>query len=206
MTVADKKMLLILSALWGGSFIFIRVAAPVLGPILLVEARVLIAGIALLLYARVAGVRLGIRKWWQKYLVLGAINSAIPFLLMSSAEVRITASMAVLLNATSPLFGALVAAAFLDDRLTLRKVCGIGASFCGVIALVGWSPISHDANTIRSIVCCLGAPISYGFAGAYVKRKMTDAPAIGMAAGSQLAAAVIIAPFALFSHFRSSPT
>ena len=200
MSSADKRVLIILAALWGGSFIFIRLAAPVFGPILMVEARVVIAGISLLCYARVARIRLGMRTWWRQYLVLGAINSAVPFLLISSSEVRLTASMAVLLNATSPLFGAVVAVFVLGDALTARKLIGILTSICGVCALVGWSPIKHDIATLLSIAASLAGALSYGFAGAYIKAKMKNAPAIGMACGSMLGAAILIAPFAVFSH------
>ncbi len=203
MSSADKKVLFILAALWGGSFIFIRLAAPVFGPILMVEARVVIAGISLLCYARVAQIRLGFRAWWKHYLVLGAINSAIPFLLISASEVRLTASMAVLLNATSPLFGAVVASFVLSDALTARKVIGILTAICGVCALVGWSPIKHDFGSLLSISASLAGALSYGFAGAYIKAKMKNAPAIGMACGSMLGAAVLISPFAAFSHFMA---
>ncbi len=96
---------------------FIRIAAPVLGPVLLIELRVLIAGVALLLYAMAIRSPLDLRARWQHYLVIGIINSAIPFTLIATAELYLTAGLAATLNATSPLFGAVVAAVWIKEAL-----------------------------------------------------------------------------------------
>lgn len=114
---SDLRRLLLLAAVWGGSFVFIRVAVADLGPFCTVEARVLIAGLALRVYARATRTPMELRARWGQYLLLGALNSAIPFLLISSAEVHISASMAAILNATTPLFGAIIAAIWLKDPL-----------------------------------------------------------------------------------------
>src|SRR3989442_266487 len=131
MRPADLRRLLLLSAVWGGSFIIIRIAVPTLGPIATVEARVLIAGAVLLLYAGGIRADLGMRPRWPQYLALGALTTGIPFVLISAAELHITASMAAILNATSPLFGALFAALWLKEPLTAAKAVGI------VIAITG---------------------------------------------------------------------
>ena len=206
MTTTEKRILFVLAALWGGSFIFIREAAPVFGPLIMVEIRVTIAGLALTIYARMRSIPVEFRKWWRQYFVLGALNSAIPFLLVSSAEVHLSASMAVLLNATSPLFGALVSAAVLSDPLTFRKSCGIGVCLAGVVALVGWSPLTHTRETYVAVGACLAAALTYGFAGAYIKTSMKSAPAIGMAAGSMSCAALLLLPFTAWSHLRMPVT
>ena len=113
--------LLLLSALWGGSFLFIRIAAPVLGPVLLIELRVLIAGVALLLYMLMTRSSLDLRARWKYYLVIGIINSAIPFTLIATAELYLTAGLAATLNATSPLFGAVVAAIWINMKLRTKR-------------------------------------------------------------------------------------
>ena len=113
--------LLLLSALWGGSFLFIRIAAPVLGPVLLIELRVLIAGVALLLYMLFTRSSLDLRSRWKYYLVIGIINSAIPFTLIATAELYLTAGLAATLNATSPLFGAVVAAIWINMKLRTKR-------------------------------------------------------------------------------------
>jgi drug/metabolite transporter (DMT)-like permease len=206
MSASERRTLLLLAAMWGGSFVFIRVASPVFGPVIMVEMRVLFGGLLLAAYGALSGSDLGLRKHFWNYCVLGLLNSAMPFMLVSTAELRIDASMTVLLNATSPLGGAIVAAIFLGEPLTLRKIAGIGVAFSGVVALVGLSPVSHDTKTLMSIGACLLAASSYGFSGAYIKRKMADAPPIGLAAGSMLTAAIMLAPFAATSHMMRSVT
>ena len=119
MKAPDLARLVFLAALWGGSFIFIRIAAPVLGPIVLVTLRVILAGSALLVYALVTRSDLELRARWRQYLILGALNSAIPFVLISTAELQLPASLAAILNATSPLFGAVIAA--IGSRTTTRQ-------------------------------------------------------------------------------------
>src|SRR5437762_14327902 len=96
MKAKDVWALLLLSAMWGGSFLFIRVATPVLGPIVLMELRVLIAGIALLLYSLATKQPLDLRKHWLAYLIVGIINSAIPFALIATSELYLTAGFAAI--------------------------------------------------------------------------------------------------------------
>src|SRR6266511_4101545 len=148
MQAGDLGRLIVLAALWGGSFLFIRVAAPVLGPIVLVELRVLIAGLALLIYVATTRRAIELRARWRQYLIIGALNSALPFVLISTAELRLIASFAAILNATSPLFGAIIAAVWLKDTLTARKIGGLILGIAGVATLVGWSPISLSAGVL----------------------------------------------------------
>jgi drug/metabolite transporter (DMT)-like permease len=206
LTAADIRRLLLLSALWGGSFIFIRVAVPVFGPVVTVEARVLIAGLALLGFAAVSKAPLGIRSWWRQYLLVGLLNSAVPFVLISTAELHITASMAAILNATSPLFGALVSAVWLGEPLTVRKVGGIAIAIAGIAILVGWSPLVLSTLVLLSIGASLLAALFYGIAGAYTKTRVKGAPPLGVAAGSQLGASVLLAFVVPFAPPTSPPT
>ena len=131
MSRASTIRLFLLSLLWGGSFLFIRITAPILGPVVVAELRVLLAGIALGLFAIATRKQLELRTRWKQYLVVGLINSAIPFALIATAELRLTASLAAVLNATSPLFGALIAALWLHDPLTPRKLVGLAVGVAG---------------------------------------------------------------------------
>ncbi len=120
MKLSDALDLLALGALWGGSFLFMRVAAPVLGPIWLIELRVLLAGLALLL---VFGRKLdwaAIRPKFPALILLGIINSAIPFTLFAFATVYLPAGFTSILNATVPLFGTIVAAVWIKEKMTVR--------------------------------------------------------------------------------------
>lgn len=194
MRPVDWARLLLLSALWGGSFILIRIAAPVLGPILLVGLRVLVAGLALLAYAVATGARLELRRYWRQYLAIGALNSAIPFLLISTAELHLPASLAAILNATSPLFGALIAAGWVRDPLTPRKLAGILLGIAGVGVLAGWNPLALSATVAASIALSLLGAAFNGLASVYTKARVAAAPALGMATGSQLGAALLLSP------------
>jgi drug/metabolite transporter (DMT)-like permease len=206
MRPADLARLLLLSALWGGSFVFIRVAAPALGPIVLVEGRVLTAGLALLVYAVATKQRRALRERWRQYLVIGALNSAIPFVLISTAELHLTASLASILNATSPLFGALIAAAWIKEPLTPKKIVGIALGVTGVTVLAGWSPLTLSGVVILSIGASLSGALFYGLAGVYTKARAAGAPALGMAVGSQLFASVLLLPLVPMALPSAAPS
>ena len=206
MTSATLRQLLLLSALWGGSFIFIRVTVPLLGPIVTAEARVLIAGLALLLYAIIIGARLELQSRWPQYLLIGTLNSAVPFALISAAEIHLSASMAAILNATSPLFGAVISAVWLKELLTGRKIVGTTIAVVGVVVLVGWSPLPLNSVTLISIGASLLASALYGLAGTYTRAKVTAAPPLGMAVGSQLGASLMLTPLLPFMPPTAAPS
>ena len=194
MKPADMLRLLVLSALWGGSFIFMRVAVPALGPFVLVFCRVGLAGLVLLLYARLSGQQLELKSRWRQYLAIGLLNSAVPFVLISTAELHLTASLAAILNATTPLFSALFAALWLGEPLTGRKVGGIGLGLLGVSIVTGLSTLVFSPIVLLSIGASLAAACSYGLAGSFIKAWAKGAPALGMTVGSQLAAMLLLTP------------
>ncbi|MDK3159793.1 EamA family transporter [Kamptonema cortianum] len=121
MSISNIAKLLLLAALWGGSFLFMRIAAPILGPVWLIEFRVLLAGLVLLpLLARLA--LLGeMRRNLIPLLVVGCLNSAVPFVLFAFASISLPAGFTSILNATAPLFGTVVAAVWLKEKLTLTQ-------------------------------------------------------------------------------------
>jgi drug/metabolite transporter (DMT)-like permease len=201
----DLVALLTLSALWGGSFLFIRVAAPILGPIVLIALRVFIAGAALFIYARIIGLDLEIRKRWKQYLLVGLLNSAIPFTLIATAELNLTAGLAAILNATSPLFGAIVAALWLKESLSTRKIIGMMLGLLGVSVLVGWSSISFTLVVGLSILASLVAATFYGIAGVYTKISSKGVKPIALATCSQLGASVFLIPLTPFALPASFP-
>ncbi len=188
MTGRDLGLLLLLAALWGASFLFIRIAAPVLNPAPLVEARVIIAGLALLIYAKLIKQRFPLRSQWQRYLVLGALNAAIPFTLVAFATLTITASLAAILNATTPLFTALVSAVWLKEPLTTKKSIGLTGGIIGVALVVGWNPIPLTSAAAVAVGAALLAPLSYALAGVYAKTDSSNAPPLPLSNGQQLAA------------------
>jgi drug/metabolite transporter (DMT)-like permease len=170
MRVADVTRLLALAALWGGSFLFMRVAVAPLGPIGTAELRVLLASATLLAWLRVAGIRLDLRREWQLYLAVGTINSAAPFALWAFSALYLPVSYLVVLNATSPLYGALVAAAWLGERLTTRAALGLAAGVGGVAVLVGLGPLQPTPQVVWAIAAGALASLCYAVAAAYLKR------------------------------------
>lgn len=206
MKAKDIGALLLLSALWGGSFLFIRIAAPVLGPFVLMELRALIAGVALFLYVLATRSSLELRTRWRPYLIVGIINSAIPFTLIATAELHLTSGMAAILNATSPMFGAIVAAFWIKEALTPGKIVGLILGLVGVAVLVGWSPVPFSTTIALAVASSLGAAAFYGFAGVYIKVYIRGASALAVSTCSQLAASLVLFPFTFVVPAQHVPT
>lgn len=199
-------MLGLLAALWGASFLFMRVGAPVLGPIFLIELRVLIAGIALLLIAVLRKHPIRLLHKWRHYLLLGALNAAIPFSMIATAELHLSASLAAILNATTPLFTALVAWGWMKEAMTWKKCLGLFVGILGVTVLVGWDPNNSGDFLGWSILFSLLAALFYGVGGVFSSRTFKGENAMDMAIGQQLAAAVLLLPLAAFSFPPAIPS
>jgi drug/metabolite transporter (DMT)-like permease len=196
MRVRDGLALVTLGAIWGASFFFIRVTAPVLGPFLLMELRVLLAGVALVLVAVLQRQPLALWTRWRAYVILGALNAAIPFSLIAIAELQLTASLAAILNATTPLWTAIVAAIWLKERLTPQRVVGLVLGVAGVALLVGWSPIVLTGPVLFAVGASLLAALFYGLGGVYTKAHLGGTPPFALAIGQQLGATVLLLPLA----------
>jgi drug/metabolite transporter (DMT)-like permease len=202
----DFAGLILLGALWGGSFLFIRVAVPALGPFLLVELRVGLAAAALFLYALAVGSMPKIRNWWRSFLVLGFFNAAVPFSLISAAEIHLTASLAAILNSTTVMFTAIVAAVWMDDTLTARKVVGIVLGIVGVTVLVGWDPLRVNSLILLAVAAMLLASLSYALGATYAKRSFSGIPPLGMAIGQLSGAGTLLLPLAVVSVPEEAPS
>jgi drug/metabolite transporter (DMT)-like permease len=195
-----------LGALWGGSFLFIRVAVPALGPFLLVELRVGLAATALFLYALAAGSMPKIRGRWRSFLVLGFLNAAVPFSLISAAEIHLTASLAAILNSTTVMFTAIVAAVWMGDALTAKKAIGIVLGIVGVTVLVGWDPLPLNGAVLLAVAAMLLASLSYALGATYAKRSFSGIPPLGMAIGQLSGAVVLLLPMAVVSVPERAPS
>ena len=197
--------LLLLGGVFGASFLFMRVAAPVLGPFLVAEGRVLIASLALLVVVRLDGIRAVIRDW-RGFALLGLANAAVPFAFISFAEVQLTASLASLINAATPLATALVAALWLRHRLTRRRSAGIAVGFIGVAVLVGFSPFVLSPQTIVAAAASIAATFGYALGLTYSRRRFAGLPSLTVAFGQLVGAAVILAPGALLTVPKAAPS
>lgn len=206
MRAKELAALFALAALWGGSFLFIRIAAPALGPLPLAAGRVMLAGLVLWLGMLALRKRTALRGYWRRLLVLGAINAAIPFGLIAAAELRLTASLAAMLNATVPLWAALFGAVWLGERITTRRAAGLALGVAGVAVLVGWSPIPATMGTMLSVAAMLIATCCYALSGIYTKKRLTGVPSPTLALGQQLAAAAWLLLPALWQLPQADPT
>ncbi len=196
MRPGDLGALTLLGALWGGSFLFISVAVPALGPALLVELRVLLAAVALALYAVAVGRLPALRSQWKEFLILGGLNAAAPFTLIAISQLNLTASLAAIMNSTTPLFAAVVAAAWIGEELTMRKIFGLLLGVVGVAVLVGLDPVLLNGVVLLSVGASLLAALCYALGGVYAKRTFPGVPPQAMGIGQQAAAAAILLPLA----------
>jgi drug/metabolite transporter (DMT)-like permease len=196
---ADLGRLLLLAAIWGASYLFIRIAVPHVGPEWMVEGRTLAGGLVMAAFLAATRTAPAAATHWRGYLVLGIVGVAIPFWLIGTAVKTIDASTAAILNATSPIFSALVAAAWIRERLTLEKVAGIALSMVGIAILVGWTPRPMTAAELFACSLSLAACACYGFASVYTKVRLKDAPPAALSTASCLVGAAAMAPFTPWS-------
>lgn len=205
MNGADYARLILLAAVWGGAFVFLRVAAPVLGPAWTAECRVLLGGLALLAWLRFTGVDSGLRRHARFYLLIGTVAIAAPFALYSYAAMHAPASLLSIVNATAPIFGLAWSALFRDERVTLRKAAGLALGIVGV-ALIVRPPADGVAAQLGPLAAALVACCCYGVTGVLMKRFSSGASPRGMAAGNQLAAALVLLPLLPFFPPLAAPT
>jgi drug/metabolite transporter (DMT)-like permease len=206
MKTSQIAELLLLAALWGGSFLFMRIAAPQLGPIWLIECRVLLAGgILLPLLVRLDLAR-ELRPRWRSLLVVGCLNSALPFSLLAFASVSLPAGMTSILNGTVPIFGIAVAAIWLRERLTITRLLGSLLGFVGVVVLIGWQPIAANSSFFIAVAAGLWAALMYAIAAPYIKQTLVGTPPLVVATGSQLGAALVLLPALPFTVPASLPS
>lgn len=197
MKARDSLELVLLAALWGGSFLFMRVAAPEFGPLALIALRVGIAALFLLVILAARGGLAALAAHAGDLAVLGIINSALPFCLLAYAVLSVTAGFAALLNATTPLWGAVVAWVWLHERLTPGRIAGLAAGVAGVLILT-WGRMSFQpGDTGLAILAGLLATLSYGIAASYAKRRLAGVDPLAVATGSQIGATLALAPLAM---------
>jgi drug/metabolite transporter (DMT)-like permease len=194
---------LMLAAIWGASFMFIRMGAVEFGALPTAGLRVAIAALFLLPIVLYKGLGGPLAQHWKLTLVVGVLNSAIPFACYSYALLSITTGLSSILNATVPLFGAAIAWAWLKDRPHRSRILGLLIGFAGV-ALLAWDkasfkPDASGLSTGWAVLACLLATLCYGIAASFTKRYMAGVPSLVSATGSQLSAAVVLVPLAAWT-------
>ncbi|MEY4908450.1 MAG: hypothetical protein RL260_2168 [Pseudomonadota bacterium] len=201
----DFADLTLLAALWGGSFLFMRYAAPAFGALPLMWLRVAIATVCLLPLLVWRGQVGALRERIGVVTVMGLFNSAIPFVLIAWATLSITAGLASILNATVPIMTALIGAVWLRDRLGAGRAAGLVIGMAGVVLLAADKADFKPGGSGWALLAMVAATACYGFAANVTKRYLTGVPPMVNAAGSQTVSAVALTPFALWTWPAQTP-
>lgn len=196
MVIKDIISLLVLAGIWGGSFIFMRVAAPEFGIYVLVAIRTLLATAVLLPLLMLTGSIKEIKRHWLAIALVGLANTAVPFVLFNYSSLHLEAGVSAILNATAPMFGAIVAWLWLGDKLTKSAMVGLVIGFFGV-AVISQQKVGTGDISFIPILTALLATLGYGIAASMMKKWLQGVKPLVVATGSQAMASVILAPFAL---------
>ncbi|EHR71346.1 DMT(drug/metabolite transporter) superfamily permease [Burkholderiales bacterium JOSHI_001] len=194
--------LLALAAVWGASFLFMRVAAPEFGAAPMAAVRVAGASLVLLPLLALRHDMPALRRHWRSIGLVGLSNSALPFLCYGVAAQSITAGLASIFNAATPLFTALIAWLWLREALTRWRVLGLLIGLAGVLGLAwdkaGLKAGAGQQGVALAVAACLAATVMYGFSACFTRRHLQGVPPMALAAGSQLSAALALAMPALW--------
>jgi drug/metabolite transporter (DMT)-like permease len=212
----DLVDLILLAAIWGASFLFMRVAAPEFGPIALIAVRVALAAALLIPIALWHGHGPALAAQPGQFAWVGLLNSALPFTLLAYATLSLTAGFVSVLNATVPLFTALVAYVWMREGLTRDRALGLALGFVGVL-LLAWDRLAVGGLTrggqptaawapLIAMGAALIATLSYGVAAIFTRRNMTGVAPLASATGSQIGAALALAPLAWIYWPSSLPS
>ncbi|TFV90224.1 DMT family transporter [Oxalobacteraceae bacterium OM1] len=196
MSTANLLRLLLLGAIWGTSFMLMRIAAPVFGPILTTFGRAMLAAAALYLYARSRNIDFAWRKNARVYLVIGLFNTAIPFALFAWSALYIPSAYMATMNSLAPIFTGLFGFLLLSDKLTPTRMASFVLGLCGVAVLVRVGPTAVTPQVVFGVLASMAAAVCYGYAATFTRMHASAIPSLATATGSQLFAAIALLPFA----------
>jgi drug/metabolite transporter (DMT)-like permease len=199
MKTRDLVDLVALGLLWGASFLFMRIAGPEFGAFALVEVRVAIAAAVLLPMLLLHGQGGALTGNWGALGILGVMNTALPFFLLTWATLYLTAGTSGILNATAPIFAAIIAWAWLGDKLTISRIAGLLVGTVGVWLLVSDKIGASMGDTTLAVIAVLGGSFLYGFGGNFTRRYASHIKPLAIATGSQIAAALCLLPMAVMT-------
>jgi drug/metabolite transporter (DMT)-like permease len=210
MKARDIRELLLLGALWGASFLFMRMGAADFGPLALVFVRVGGAALVLLPVLLWRGQGAALRQHWRAIAMVGLLNSALPFVLFTVGALVLSAALMAVFNATAPIWGALIAWAWLGEKPTASRMLGLAIGIAGVVGLswgkADFKPGEHGISAAVGIAACVVATLFYGLAANFSRKKLAGVPPMAQAAGSQLSAAVLLLLPALWAWPATNPS
>ncbi len=206
MVIRPAVELPLLAAIWGGSFLLMKIGGAEFGPILFMALRTLTASVfllALLLLNKQFKTLLNHKK---SLFIVGLLNTAIPFVLFGWATLTLTAGSTSVLNATTPMFGAIVAVIWLKDKLNKMSIVGLITGFIGVYVLMFDKINQPQSNVVLPMLAVMTASLFYGIGANYTKRYLTDLKPLTLAAGSQISATLVLLPLSLWYLPSSMPS
>jgi drug/metabolite transporter (DMT)-like permease len=206
MSTSSFLKLLLLGAVWGAAFMFMRIAAPEFGAMALAGARVVIACAVMLGMVAVLRYPMHFRSHWKQYLAVGGVNTAIPFIAYCFAALYIPSGYSAIANSTTPIWSALIAWLWFKQALGFSKWLGIALAFIGVVALVGLQPVRVTPMVVAGMVACLAAAAMYATASFLIKRFLSDVPGIVGATGMVWGATIWLALPALWAAPATMPS
>lgn len=195
----DLVDLVALGFLWGASFLFMRIAGPEFGAFALAEVRVVIAALVLLPMLLARGQGSELTGNWIPLGILGIHNTALPFFLFTWATLYLSAGVSGILNATAPIFTAIVAWVWLGEKLTISRSAGLLVGIVGVWLLVGNKVGASMGNTTLAVIAALGGSFLYGIGGNFTRRYASHVKSLAVATGSQVGAALVLFPIAVLT-------
>ncbi|MCW1245351.1 DMT family transporter [Pseudomonas sp. SAICEU22] len=208
MNLVDILRLLSLAAIWGASFLFMRIIAPVIGTIPTAFFRVSIAFVGLVVILALMRVDWNFRGKLKAVMVLGLINSGIPATFYSLAAQVLPAGYSAIFNATTPLMGVLIGGLFFREPLTAAKVSGVFLGLMGVAILTRAGPVAFDRQLLMGALACLLATTCYGFAGFLTRRWLDHQGGLDSrlsALGSMFGATLFLLPLFGYSVITHPP-
>jgi drug/metabolite transporter (DMT)-like permease len=188
----DWPLLGLLSVLWGGTFFFVAVALKDLSPLTIVFARVALAALILAPIVPFCSDEFPPHlRDWMPFFVMGILNNVIPFSLLAFAQAEISSGLASILNATTPIFAISVAIGFGEEAASVHRGAGVGLGLLGVVILQAGNVASSSEMGLGTVLC-LGAAISYGFAGLWGRRKLIRVSPLTSAACQLISASIVM--------------
>jgi drug/metabolite transporter (DMT)-like permease len=199
----------LLAVLWGSSFLFMREGTREFGPAATAWVRVTSAALMLTPLLLWRGEFAAFQHSWKRTFVAGIFNAGVPFIFYAYALSHISTGLSSILNATTPLFGALIAWLWLGDKLNPSRLIGLAIGFGGVVLLAWHAPsgvtLNEDGSSL-AILACLGATFCYGIAGSLIKRYLSTVPALVTTTGSLWGCTLLLAPFAYWTWPQQMPS
>jgi drug/metabolite transporter (DMT)-like permease len=206
MSLRDTLNLIALGALWGASFLFIRVAAPEFGPIALMEVRVVLACAVLLplVFARRALPEIAAN--WRPIALMGVLHYALPFCLYAYSMLTLTGGFSAIINASSTLFAGIMAWILLRERLSPPRILGLVIGFAGVVVLV-WDKLTIGSGPMfLAVAASVLAAFFYGYAAVLARKQLSGVSPIAVSSGSMVSAALVLLPGAIWLWPETTPT